>query len=272
MAVSTALPIDSALAQGVKRPSAGTGGASQRIILRAVVRPFCKLSKVHPGIRLRGETDDGHPFDSTIGSEGGFTLICNKPYSMHLERHPVFGPPSTKPRQHRAEAADPFDFDPGRLPVYGARDLLLERRQVATSNADEAFALARGEPDADEDVGERDYEVVLAVGSVEQPMQSTCVMAAGNSPFVCHAFDGPESAKLPLPRLEARMTVTGSTERMPEVASAAGDIFPGILQSQRARNAAAEDTDNVERFLARDSLVRRRRIGDALTVSVTARY
>jgi hypothetical protein len=191
---------------------------------------------------------------------------------MHLERHPVFGPPSHKPKRRRAEAADPFDFDPGRLPVYGTPDLLIERRRVATSNPNEAFALARGEPDADEEIAERDYEVVLRVESIDRPMQSTCVMAASNSPFACHAFDGPESAKLPLPRLEARLMVTGSTERTPDVASAAGDVIPQIVLLQQQRDAAAEVADNAERFLARDSLVRRRRIGDTLTVSVTAKY
>jgi hypothetical protein len=272
MAASIVLPGDSVSAQGAKRPSARSGGVSQSIILRAVVRPFCKLSKVHNGIRLRGESDDGRGFDSTIGGAGGFTLICNKPYSMHLERHPVFGPPSSKPKRRRAEAADPFDLDPGRLPVYGARDLFLERRRVATSNAGDAFALAGGVPDTAEDIAERDYEVVLAVDSVDQPMQSTCVMAASTSPFVCHAFDGPESAKLPLPRLEARMMVTGSTERTPEVASSDGNVLPRILQSQRARDDVVEEADKAERFLARDSLLWRRKIGDALTVSVTAKY
>jgi hypothetical protein len=277
MAASTALPIDSALAQGVKRTSTATGGASRNIILRAVVRPFCKLSKVHHGIRLRGKTDGGASIDSTIGSEGGFTVICNKPYAMNLERHPVFGPPSDRPKRRRAEATDPFDFDPDRLPVYGTPDLLIERRRVATSNPNEAFALARGgsdvdEENADETIVERDYEVVLSVESIDQPMQATCVMAASASPFVCHAFDGPESAKLPLPRLDARLMVTGSTERSPDVASAAGNIIPQILLLQQHRDAAADDTDTAERLLARDSVVRRRRIGDALTVSVTARY
>ena len=198
---------------------------------------------------------------------------------MNLERHPVFGPPSHKPKRRRAEAADPFDFDfdPGRLPVYGTPDLLIERRRVATSNSTEAFALARGEPgvneeNADEEIAERDYEVVLSVESIDQPLQSTCVMSASASPFVCHAFDGPDSAKLPLPRLDARLMVTGSTERTPDVASAAGNVIPQILSLQQNRHAAAEDTDSAERLLARDSLVRRRQIGDALTISVTARY
>ena len=189
MAASTALPIDSALAQGVKRTSTATGGASRNIILRAVVRPFCKLSKVHHGIRLRGKTDGGASIDSTIGSEGGFTVICNKPYAMNLERHPVFGPPSNKPKRRRAETTDPFDFDPGRLPVYGTPDLLIERRRVATSNPNEAFALARGEPDvdgedADEEIAERDYEVVLSV-EFDRPADAVNVRDGGQRISVC---------------------------------------------------------------------------------------
>ena len=276
LAVSVALPIDSASAQGAKRTSTGTGGASRNIILRAVVRPFCKLSKVHHGIRLRGKTDGGASIDSTIGSEGGFTVICNKPYAMNLERHPVFGPPSNKPKRRRAETTDPFDFDPGRLPVYGTPNLLIERRRVATSNPNEAFALARGEPDVDgeggdEVIAERDYEVVLSVELVDQPMQSTCVMAASASPFVCHAFDGPESAKLPLPRLDARMMVTGSTDRTPRWRRQRETSFQGFCDRSATRRRGGRHRRR-EKLLARDSVVRRRRIGDALTVSVTARY
>ncbi len=108
---------------------------------------------------------------------------------MNLERHPVFGPPSNKPKRRRAEATDPFDFDPGRLPVYGTPDLLIERRRVATSNPNEAFALARSEPDADgedgdEEIAERDYEVVLSV-EFDRPADAVNVRDGGRRISVC---------------------------------------------------------------------------------------
>lgn len=269
MAVSTALPIDSGLAQGVRRPS---GGVSRNIILRAVVRPFCKLSKVHHGIRLRGTTDHGLAIDSTIGSEGGFTVICNKPYAMNLERAPVWGSPSFRPRLRRAAADDPFGLERDSSPVFSAPDLLLERRQVAAADASDAFALARVTPEPE--AAERDFEVVVSVDLNDGPLQSSCVMgSAAESNFVCHAFPGADGARLPLPRMDARLVVTGSETRTPALASAQSDISPQTLLALpgggRRVLAAADGSDSLA---ALDSVVRQRRNGDRLTISVTAKY
>jgi hypothetical protein len=271
MTVSTALPIDSAWAQGVKRPSAGAG-ASRSIILRAVVLPFCKLSKVHHGMRLRGASDDGAAIDSTVGGEGGFTVICNKPYAMNLERAPVWGAPAFPPKRRRAAAADPFGLGREAPPVFGPPDLLLVRRQVAAADASGAFALARVTPETE--AAERDFEVVLSVDLNDGPLQSSCVMgSAESSNFVCHAFPGAEGARLPLPRMDARLAVTGSEAPTTALASATADIPPQTLIAFPGGGGRILVTaDGNDSLTALDSVVRQQRTGDRLTISVTAKY
>jgi hypothetical protein len=237
-----------------------------------VVLPFCKLSKVHRDIRLRGATDDGATIDSTVGSEGGFTIICNKPYAMNLERAPMWGAPSFRSKQRRAAATDPFGLERDLAPVFGAPDLLVARRQVAAADASDAFAVARVTPEPE--TAERDFEVALSVDLNDGPLQSSCVMASTeDSNFVCHAFSGADGARLPLPRMDARFVVTGSEARTPELASAAGDIPAQLLLARRGRTEEwAETGGGSGEEEALDSVVRQRRTGDRLTISVTAKY
>lgn len=276
MLASAAISTSEAWAKSPKRP--GASGVSRSIHLRAFVRPFCKLSKMHRGLRLSGRSDTGANIDSTVAGDGGFTVICNKPYAMNLERVAVWGTPRFAPRLRRAAADDPFGLRLGRAPVFGAPDLFLQERQVASANVSDAFALARVTPEPQS--AARDFEVVLSVDLNDGPLQSSCVMGSAEaSHFVCHAFPGADGARLPLPRMDARMSVTGAEVGTPAFASEASDIppqtmlplpaaaaFPG---AERRVLAAAGGSDTIAVL---DSVVRQQRTGDRLTISVTAKY
>jgi hypothetical protein len=238
---------------------------------------------MHHGLRLSGRSDAGKTIDSTIAGDGGFTVVCNKPYAMSLERAAVWGAPRFGPRPRRAAADDPFGLRRERPPVFGAADLFLEEREVATADVRDAFSLARVTPEPR--AAAHELEVVLSVDLNDGPLRSSCVMGSSEvSHFVCHAFPGADGARLPLPRMDARMSVVGAEAGTPDLASAQPDTpaqsllplpaaatYPGVEFPGVGRRvlAAAGAGDTIS---ALDSVVRQQRTGDRLTISVTARY
>lgn len=56
--------------------------------------------------------------------------------------------------------------------------------------------------------------VLFRVAGRDSAIESNCVMAsAAETPFVCHAFAGPDDAWLPPPRATASLIVTGTLNR-----------------------------------------------------------
>jgi len=127
-------------------------------------------------------------------------------------------------------------------------------------------------------------------------MESSCVMAAaGDTPFVCHAFAGPDDARLPPPRATASLIVTGTLSREGQLAAPvtmpSAPVDAALDEAQRravavndiqetaavrpARDRALDVARDRALGVARDRVIGQatgRRIGDRLTVSLTARY
>lgn len=243
-------------------PASATAGASHDIVLRMSVPASCRMTATSPEIRLTGRTDDGSPVDTTLSGQGGFVVDCNTPYAMSLARSPLYAAPSPGTGANGRPGAPAASF-------------------AAQGHA--ATQLSHGDGRAEALAGH--MEVVIRVEGRGGVMESQCVMGAvDGSPYVCHAFAGPDDARLPPPRAAASLVVTGALAERGAVAGAGGGSPPAAFESAMrpavfadgsvADPAARAASDGMERTAVRHALGQAsgRRIGDRLTVSLSARY
>ncbi len=231
----------SAAAHGQSSSGASTT-AGHDIVMRATVQPSCRITNTAPQIRLTGTTDAGQAVDATVSGSGGFILDCNTPYAINLARTGIY---AVQPPTRTTVAA-------------------------STRGTNSAVAKAAAPVMLEES---RDIDVVMRVAGREGPIEARCIMAAAaETPYVCDAIAGPLDARLPMPRTAASMIVTGALTAAASSASAS-DHAPGAAPAVHAAapSAAEFQSQPVVVGLAR-SRATRVRIGERLTVSLSARY
>lgn len=269
LAGSIILGAEGIAAQGVPQtPASTSAGASHDIVMRLSVPASCRMTAHAAQIRLSGATADGTPVDTTLSGQGGFVVDCNTPYSMSLARSTVYAAEAPAARRQFRASVDREQVPVARAAANGAAS------GFSTSGANEAaFDL----------VG--DMDVMVRVDGRGGVMEQNCVMAqTTGTPFVCHAFAGPDDARLPPPRATASLIVTGTLDRAGSASApvtmfheAAGAAFGLVQPSPGGVNAMAESdvAEAAALRLVRDQAIgggSGRRIGDLLTVSLTARY
>lgn len=264
IAGATQLGVITAAAENAARSV--TSGASHEIVMRMSVPVTCRMTTSAAQIRLSGKTDDGADIDATLSGHGGLVVDCNTPYAMSLARTPVYAAPSRS-------------FDP----KWGRRDasnMRATKSPTEVAHAGPAATVVAQLAQLAEDKTPQladEMTVVVRVDSRGEPMESSCVLAqATGAPFVCHAFAGPEDVRLPPPRASASLIVTGAVER-PEAAAGSNEfesspvLQPAVSEGERVVMSASDTSERGMVRLARER-VQGKKIGDRLTVSLSARY
>lgn len=247
-------------------------GAGHDIVMRMSVPTTCRMTSSASHIRLTGTADDGSRIDATLSGQAGLLVDCNTPYAMTLARSPVYASPFRHLAPRRPGHTD------GAALAHKA--IATATRLVASQESDRAArdaafvddsiergVVARAENDGAADGLAGHMEVLVRVDGRGGAMESNCVLAPGvASPFVCHAFAGPDDARLPPPRASASLIVTGAVAAREEdhrTYDGAAMLVGGMLAGARVEHAAIR--------AAREQALERR-IGDRLTVTLSARY
>lgn len=269
IAGATQLGVITAAAENAARSV--TSGASHEIVMRMSVPVSCRMTTSASQIRLTGKADDGGAIDTTLSGQGGLVVDCNTPYAMTLARTPLFAAPARK-----------FVEEPSRQLARQLRDV----EPAASGNDVQVAHMGLPGPVAAQlqrlaevttpQLGE-EMTVVVRVDGRSAPMESSCVLAQGASaPFVCHAFAGPEDLRLPPPRASASLIVTGAVER-PEAATGSDEyeagpaLLPAVSDGQSTAMSVSDTNESAMVRRARERVVGKK-IGDRLTVSLSARY
>lgn len=229
-----------------------TPSASHDVVMRMSVPASCRMSAVASQIRLTGASDDGVVIDTTLSGQGGLTVDCNTPYAMTLARTPVY---EALPRRTLAQAP--------------AARIARATTQAPAPIGSLAHVI---EDDATPRLGD-EMNVLVRVDGRGGALESTCVLAkAGNDPFICHAFSGPDDGRVPPPRAAASLLVTGAIERPGQQPAFYEDEVPATDAPTEAQRAVMVADDAREKASVRRARAPGRRIGDRLTVSLTAKY